>query len=286
MKLVTVTVAAAVAAVCGCRRYVATELPLRYRKLATKTSRCYVIVVGLWTGALVTFIAPQIATTPNWTYYRYDVHYKMCGLHWDDPVFITMLVLYIPILSGAVLVFTGLRIRANLRQRPSVRLRLHQTTSQLPTNSDSQQSTGSRPVPLSDRADDRKTMKIIIFTSVAYFIFWTPHSVLGLAQSLCGSFTPPTGIMFAAVWLANANSAVNVFIYSYSNAQFRRQCVLLASRLCCSRLLCDLSMTQRPNTNRPDNLSVSPAAINLSTIVVPAPPRVADANPNTLLSCE
>ena len=40
---------------------------------------------------------------------------------------------------------------------------------------------------------------------------------------------------FAAIWLANANSAVNVFIYSYTNAQFRRQCLQLASRLCCSR---------------------------------------------------
>jgi len=40
------------------------------------------------------------------------------------------------------------------------------------------------------------------------------------------------------MWLANANSAVNVFIYSSTNKQFRRECVLLASRLCCSRRSC------------------------------------------------
>ena len=241
----------------------ATELPLKYRKLATKTSRCYVIVVALWTGALVTFIAPQIAIIPNWTYYKYDVNQKMCGLHWDNPVFIIILALYIPILSGAVLVFTGLRITANLRRSQSVRLRLHQTTSQLPTNTDGQQPAVSRAERRSNRADDRRTMKIIIFTTVAYFVFWTPYSVLGLAQSLCGSFRPPSGIMFAVLWLANSNSAVNVFIYSYTNTQFRRQCVLLASRLCCFRLPCGLSARHPDTINRSVNVSASPPAVNL-----------------------
>jgi len=68
----------------GCCRYVATELPLRYRKLVSKTSRCYVVVAGLWTAALVTFIAPLL-TKPNWSYYRYNVNQKMCGLHWEYP---------------------------------------------------------------------------------------------------------------------------------------------------------------------------------------------------------
>jgi len=63
---------------------VATELPLRYRKLVAKTSRCYAIVVGLWTAALVTFVAP-LPTKPNWFYYRYNADQKMCGLHWDYP---------------------------------------------------------------------------------------------------------------------------------------------------------------------------------------------------------
>jgi len=70
-----------VACVCGCR-YVATELPLRYRKLVSNTSRCYKMVAGLWTAALVTFIAP-LPTKSDWIYYRYNVHQKMCGLHWE-----------------------------------------------------------------------------------------------------------------------------------------------------------------------------------------------------------
>jgi len=63
---------------------VATELPLRYRKLVANTSRCYVIVAGLWTAALVTFIAPLL-TKPDWIYYRYNVNQKMCGIHWEYP---------------------------------------------------------------------------------------------------------------------------------------------------------------------------------------------------------
>jgi len=63
---------------------VATELPLRYRKLVANPSRCYVIVAGLWAGALTTFIAPLL-TKPDWFYYRYNVDQKMCGLHWEYP---------------------------------------------------------------------------------------------------------------------------------------------------------------------------------------------------------
>lgn len=66
-------------------RYVATELPLRYRILVARTSRCYVVVAGLWAGALVTFTAPLL-TKPNWSYYRYNDDQKMCGIHWDYPL--------------------------------------------------------------------------------------------------------------------------------------------------------------------------------------------------------
>jgi len=68
-----------------CRRYVATELPLRYRKLVANPSKCYKIVAGLWTAALVTFVAP-LTTKPDWMYYRYNANQKMCGLHWEYPV--------------------------------------------------------------------------------------------------------------------------------------------------------------------------------------------------------
>ena len=72
---------------CCCHRYVATEMPLRYRKLVSKMSRCYKVIAGLWAAALITFIAP-ILTKPDWIYYRYNVNQKMCGLHWEYPVYV------------------------------------------------------------------------------------------------------------------------------------------------------------------------------------------------------
>jgi len=255
---------------CDCRRFVATELPLRYRKLVANPSRCYVVVAGLWAGAIVTFIAPLL-TKPDWSYYRYNVNQKMCGLHWEYPSFCVITGLYIPILSGAVLIiivtiitviiiiiiivvvvvdiivasptlygavliFTGLRIKWTLSRRQNVQIRLCETTPQIPTNVFHQQSATMQSSRRSTTRGSRRTLKILTFTSVAYFTFWSPYVIMVLAQSFVSSFQPPSAVEFTVMWLANANSAVNVFIYSSTNAQFRRQCVRLASRLCCSRL--------------------------------------------------
>ena len=123
---------------CCCHRYVATELPLRYRRLVSKTSRCYKVIAGLWTAALITFIAP-ILTKPDWIYYRYNVNQKMCGIHWEYRSFCIITGLYIPLLSGAVLIFTGLRIRSALRRGRNKKIRLRQTSSPVINNSGGQQ---------------------------------------------------------------------------------------------------------------------------------------------------
>jgi len=151
-------------------------------------------------------------------------------------------------LSGTILIFTGVRIRATLRRRQSVQTRLHRgrgTTLQTPTPTDvdSHQSADSPKVRRFNTDGSRRTIKILTFTSVAFFVFWSPYVVVLLAQCFVNSFKPPSGVEFAVMWIANTNSAINVFIYSSTNAQFRRQCVLLASRLCCSRLSCPSSST-------------------------------------------
>ena len=156
----------------------------------------------------------------------------MSQLHWEYPSFCVITGLYIPILSGAILIFTGLRIRATL-QRQNIQLGLYQNTSLTSINVDAQQ---SPTVRRSTTLGSRRTLKILTFTSIAYFTFWSPYVFIVIVQSFASSFKPPSGVEFTAMWLANTNSAVNVFIYSATNTQFRRQCVLLASRLCCSRL--------------------------------------------------
>ena len=62
-------------------------------------------------------------------------------LHWEYPLFCVITALYIPILSGGVLVFTGLRIRATLKRREHVQIRLHHQNNTPTSNS-------SRPPPL------------------------------------------------------------------------------------------------------------------------------------------
>ena len=141
---------------------------------------------------------------------------------------------YIPILSGAILIFTGLRISATLRRKQNVPIRLRQISSHDDTNVLTElQPSAARS---SRVVNSLRTVRILTCTGVAYFLFWSPYVTLVMVKCLVGSFTAPAGVEFALMWLANANSAVNVFIYSSTNRQFRRQCVLLASRLCCSRL--------------------------------------------------
>ena len=163
-------------------------------------------------------------------------YYVRCTLHWEYPSFCVITGLYIPILSGAVLIFTGLRIRATLR-RQSDQIRKYHNTPEISFNFDGQQPVIKRCTTLGSR----RTLKILTFTSLAYFTLWTPYVFVVMTQSFMSSFKPPAAVEFTVMWLANTNSAVNVFIYSSTNTQFRRQCVLLASRLCCSRLSCSLS---------------------------------------------
>lgn len=179
-------------------------------------------------------------------------------IHWEYPLFCIITALYIPILSGAVLIihhhhyyyhlyhhchcvvhgavliFTGLRIRAALG-RQNVKIRYYQNTPETSINLEGQQPTTKRSTTIGSR----RTLKIIAFTSAAFFLFWSPYVFVTLAQIFFRSFKPPAAVEFTVMWLANANSAVNVFIYSSTNTQFRRQCVRLASRLfSCSRLSC------------------------------------------------
>jgi len=53
----------------------------------------------------------------------------------------------------------------------------------------------------------------------------TSYCLQVLREHVC-SFNPPSGVQFTALWLANANSAVNVFIYSSTNKQFRRSATI------------------------------------------------------------
>jgi len=152
-----------------------------------------------------------------------------------NTIIITIIIIIIIIftLPGAVLIITGLRIRAALR-RQNIKMRLYQNTPENSIDVGGQQLATKRAMTLGTR----RTLNIVTFTSLAFFVFWSPYVLVTLTQMFFRSFKPPAAVEFAVMWMANTNSAVNVFIYSSTNTQFRRQCVLLASRLCCFRLSC------------------------------------------------
>ena len=167
----------------------------------------------------------------------------MMMIYWEYPMFCVITAIYTPILSAVILIFTGLRIRRTLRSRYSATMR-----------------TGRRHA-----VGSRRTLRIITYTSVAYFACWGPYAVTTLTQNLVSAFKPPPAVQFVVMWLANANSAVNVFIYSATNKQFRRECVLQVSRLCCSRSS-RLTASKHSTQNRRSNDSALSAS-NMSTTI-------------------
>jgi len=176
-------------------------------------------------------------------------------------VVVVIIIIIIFTVRGAVLVFTGLRIRATLR-RQSDHIRRYKYTPESSSNFDCQLTATKPSVRRFTTLGSRRTLKILAFTSVAFFTLWSPYVVVVLTESFVSSFKPPAAVEFTVMWLANTNSAVNVFIYSSTNAQFRRQCVLLASRLCCSRL----SGHSTGEHSNPGLLAVPVPAVNLPTI--------------------
>jgi len=181
-------------------------------------------------------------------------------------MFCIITALYVPILSAVVLIFTGLRMRATLKLREAAQRKLHQTKSRASNNVASLHPASARAkTGRSHCTGSRRTLKIITFTGVAYFTCWGPYAVVTLTQMLVSSFSPPSGVQFAVMWLANSNSAVNVFIYSYTNVQFRRQCFLLASRIFGSRFSAFVA-DKRSAQNRPGDESALSASNRSTTI--------------------
>ena len=56
-------------------------------------------------------------------------------------------------------------------------------------------------------AGSRRTLRILTFTSVAYFTLWSPYVALVVVQSITGTFEPPSAVEFAAIWPAAAEPA-------------------------------------------------------------------------------
>jgi hypothetical protein len=199
----------------GIDRYIAVVKPFHYQKIMSH-AKCYIIITCLWTAALITFIAP-ILTKHNFIYYHYTDSKMMCGLHWDYPAYCVITGLYIPVASGCILIFTSVSIHVSLKKHVK-RLLKGKGDSRLKAN--------------------QKALKLLIFTSIAYFTCWGPYVALVYAQSFIKSLQVPAWLEFGTLWMANSNSMFNVLIYSATNPAFRNALKKMFSRFTLQWQMC------------------------------------------------
>ena len=89
-------------------RYLAICKPMTYPTWKS-TRKAFIVIICLWTVAFVSFISPPL-TKSDFIYYQYDQNENICGLYWEYKWFCILTGVYIPVLSGSLLVFTNFKI--------------------------------------------------------------------------------------------------------------------------------------------------------------------------------
>lgn len=194
-------------------RYLAIVKPFHYHQLLSP-KKAKIILLCLWAAAIVTFSSPLVTKT-DFIYYQYDEDELICGLYWEYKWFCVITALYIPCASGGTLVFTNTKILATIFARRKIMV--------------STMSSNKKP------RREMKAVKMLLFTSTAYFLAWGPYVAEVVTISLCNVTSIPGIVKFATIWLANSNSFVNVFIYSFMYKSFRLNVKILFCKLfvCC-----------------------------------------------------
>lgn len=209
---VSVTISIWSLALVSVDRYIAILKPLRYHSLMT-LSHCRVIICFMWMLAISTFSVP-IFTKDNFSYYQFSEEEVICGLYWEYPWFCVVTAVYIPVLSGSVLVFTTVHIL-----RDVVKIRSNQV----------EPATSGQPARIKSR--ELKPVKVLGITSIVYFLAWGPYVIEVIILSFVQQLRVPPTVRFATLWLANSNSFMNVIIYSVMYRSFRVNTMWLFLRI-------------------------------------------------------
>ena len=197
-------------------RYLAICKPMAYT--SWKSSRkAFIIILCLWTVAFISFIAPLL-TKSDFVYYQFDKSENMCGLYWEYKWFCILTAIYIPILSGSLLVFTNSMLiktivtRKHDLQRTDSRSSMHRRGS--------------------------SAVKLLVTTSSIYFLAWGPYVAAALLTSFIDGFHLPAKLRFFFIWLANSNSFMNVITFSVIYRAFRHEMrQFLLNCVCCLKCL-------------------------------------------------
>ena len=84
-------------------------------------------------------------------------------------------------------------------------------------------------VKVDDRYDMR-VFKVLGFTTIFYFLAWTPYITIVLITSFMPDLIQSISMRFIIIWLANSNSFMNVIIYSVTYSSFRANTVNLVKK--------------------------------------------------------
>ncbi|KAK3095616.1 hypothetical protein FSP39_016674 [Pinctada imbricata] len=195
-------------------RYLAIIKPLHSRVILT-TKRTFGVLVFLWIVAVLTFFSP-LPTKSDFIYYQYSVYESMCGLYWEYKWFCVITAVYIPILSGFILVFTNFKVMRKIVSRKY---------------NETRQDCLNKSSASSRRSTEIRAVKLLVLASVVYFITWGPYVLQVVITSLGDIRTVPHSVRFVTMWLANSNSFTNVFVYSFMYKSFRRRVKYLILKL-------------------------------------------------------
>ena len=181
-------------------RYIAILHPLRYNSLIT-VRRCRIAVGCFWSASLVTFLFPLTLKT-NFVYYRYKLSEAMCGLYWEFKWFCIATAVYIPLLSGTVLMVTNYKIMKALVKMDA--------------------ENPNRSTRDASKSRDIKAFKVLGITAAMYFTAWGPYVISVIITSFFPAILLPMWLRFFVMWLANSNSFMDVIIYSVLYSSFRK----------------------------------------------------------------
>jgi len=106
------------------------------------------------------------------------------------------------------------------------------STSNVPTSHDKRNRTkDERRLPSGkDKTPDVKVLKVLVVTSVTYFVAWGPYVTIAFITSLFPDTVPPIWLEFLVTWLGNSNSFMNVIIYSLMYSSFRKKASYLITK--------------------------------------------------------
>ena len=219
-------------------RYLAICKPMMYTSWRS-SRKAYGVIVCLWALAIATFFSP-LPTKHDFVYYHYSTDENICGLYWEYKWFCVITAVYIPVLSGGILIFTNVKIMKTILYRKQ--------------NLDKINCRSSMP------RRGMNAVKMLIMTSSIYFLAWGPYVTEVVLISFVDSIRVPGIVRFTTMWLANSNSFMNVIIFSFVYRSFRHEVKLMFTKClcCCLRLRKFYQKAESRTDNTPSDFEPDP----------------------------